>query len=177
VLDVDQRILDADGNRLCPGETGIVYGRPFTGYPDFTYLGDDAKRRSIERDGYLTVGDVGHLDDDGYLYLTDRLNDMVISGGVNIYPAEIEACLHRMSGVADVAVFGIPDPEFGEALAAHVEILPGASDVTVEAVQRFVRDNLAAYKVPRTVVFEERLPREESGKLFKRRLKQPYWNR
>jgi long-chain acyl-CoA synthetase len=177
VLDVDLRILDAEGKRLGTGETGIVYGRSFTGYPDFTYIGDDAKRRAIERDGYITVGDVGHLDEEGYLYLSDRLNDMVISGGVNIYPAEIEACLVRMPGVADAAVFGIPDPDFGEALAAHLELLPGTANVTPEAVKAFVRSNLAAYKAPRVVVLEERLPREDSGKLFKRRLKQQYWSR
>jgi long-chain acyl-CoA synthetase len=174
-LDADLRILDADGKRIGPGHAGVVYGRSFTGFPDFTYLGDDAKRRSIEVDGYITVGDIGHLDEDGYLYLSDRLNDMVISGGVNIYPAEIEACLQRMPGVADAAVFGIPDPEFGEALAAHVELLPGAAAITAENVRAFVRDNLAAYKAPKVVAFEERLPREDSGKLFKRRLKQPYW--
>jgi long-chain acyl-CoA synthetase len=177
VLDVDLRILDADGNRLGPGETGIIYGRSFSGYPDFTYLGDDAKRRSIERDGYITVGDIGHLDEEGYLYLSDRLNDMVISGGVNIYPAEIEACLLHMPGIADAAVFGIPDPEFGEALAAHLELLPAAAPVTPEAVRAFVRDNLAAYKSPKVVVIEDLLPREDTGKLFKRRIKQQYWTR
>jgi long-chain acyl-CoA synthetase len=175
VLDVDIRILDPNGTQLGPGETGVIYGRSFTGFPDFTYLGDEAKRRAIDRDGYITVGDVGHVDGEGFLYLSDRLNDMVISGGVNIYPAEIEACLLRMPGVADVAVFGIPDPEYGEALAAHLGLLPGATGVTEESVRSFVRENLAAYKAPRVVVFEERLPREDSGKLFKRRLRQPYW--
>lgn len=98
---------------------------------------------------------------------------MVISGGVNIYPAEIEATLLEMDGVADVAVFGIPDPDFGEVLAAHVELVPGA-DVDEEQVREHVRSRLAKYKTPTVVVFEESLPREDSGKLFKRRLKEKY---
>ena len=96
-------------------------------WPDFTYAGDEEKRRSVERDGLISCGDIGYLDGDGYLYLNDRRSDMVISGGVNIYPAEIEACLLTLEGVRDCAVFGIPDEEFGEALAAHVELDEGAT--------------------------------------------------
>jgi long-chain acyl-CoA synthetase len=114
------------------------------------------------------------VDADGYLYLSDRRNDMIISGGVNIYPAEIEACLIGLDGVRDVAVFGVPDPDYGEAVAAHVELLPGA-DLDAGVVRGHVARHLARYKVPKVVVFEEALPREDSGKLFKRRLKAPYW--
>ena len=99
---------------------------------------------------------------------------MVISGGVNIYPAEIEACLLSLDGVRDCAVFGIPDEEFGEALAAHVE-LDEDSSLTEDAVRAHVRANLAGYKTPKVVVFESSLPREDSGKIFKRRLREPYW--
>lgn len=166
------RILDDEDRPLPPGEVGEVYLKPPPAWPEFTYLGADAKRAAIERDGHVTVGDMGYLDDDGYLYLTDRRNDMVISGGVNIYPAEIESCLIGMEGIRDVAVFGIPDPDYGEALAAHVEAAPG---VTEEAVREYVRTHLARYKAPKVVVFEDRLPREDSGKLFKRRLREPYW--
>lgn len=167
------RVL-GDGDRPLPaGEVGEVYLKPPPVWPNFTYLGADAKRKAMEREGYLTVGDMGYLDDDGFLYLTDRRNDMVISGGVNIYPAEIEACLIGLEGVRDAAVFGIPDPDYGEALAAHVEADPG---VTEEAVRAHVRAHLAGYKVPKVVVFEEHLPREDSGKLFKRRLREPYWS-
>lgn len=166
------RVLGPDDTDVPVGEIGEVYLKPPPAWPDFTYLGADAKRHAMERDGYLTVGDMGYLDEDGFLYLTDRRNDMVISGGVNIYPAEIESCLVGMDGVRDVAVFGIPDPDFGEALAAHVEAEPG---VTADDVRRYVRDHLAGYKVPKTVVFEDALPREDSGKLFKRRLREPYW--
>lgn len=156
------------------GETGMVYGRPGRFWPDFTYIANDEKRREIAWDDYFTVGDIGHVDDDGFLYLSDRANDMVISGGVNIYPAEIEASLHNLDGVEDVAVFGIPDPDMGEALAAHVQPVEGAN-LTEDDIRRHVRETLAAYKVPKVVVFEEKLPREDTGKLFKRRIKAPYW--
>lgn len=170
----DVRVFDINGNSLPAGVDGVIYGRGVDGWPDFTYIGDDDKRRDIEHDGLVTVGDIGHLDEDGYLYLTDRASDMVISGGVNIYPAEIEACLMQLDGISDVAVFGIPDDEFGEALAAHVQVQPGAR-VTEQDVRDFVAENLARYKAPRVVVFEAHLPREDSGKLFKRRLKERYW--
>jgi long-chain acyl-CoA synthetase len=175
VGDAAIRIFDPDMAEVPVGETGVVYGRSPSAWPDFTYLGDDAKRRAIDAgDGFYTIGDVGHVDEDGYLYLSDRLNDMVISGGVNIYPTEIENTLLGLDGVADVAVFGIPDADFGEALAAHVELLPDAT-VTEEQVREHVGRHLAKYKVPKVVVFEERLPREDSGKLFKRRLREQYW--
>ena len=115
------KVLDEDGRELPPGESGEVFVR-LDVFPDFTYAGDEEKRRAIERDGLVTCGDVGYVDADGFLYLNDRRSDMVISGGVNIYPAEIEACLLALEGVRDCAVFGIPDEEFGEALAAHVEV-------------------------------------------------------
>ena len=129
---------------------------------------------AVERDGLISCGDIGYLDADGYLYLNDRRSDMVISGGVNIYPAEIEACLLSLPGVRDCAVFGIPDDEFGEALAAHVELHDGTR-LTADAVRDHVRARLAGYKTPRVVEFSDSLPREDSGKIFKRRLREPYW--
>ncbi len=167
------KILDGAGRELPSGESGEVYMWLDT-WPDFTYENDDAKRRSIERDGLVSCGDIGYLDEDGYLHLNDRRSDMVISGGVNIYPAEIEACLLSLEGVRDCAVFGIPDDEFGEALAAHVERDAG-SQLSAEDVRDHVRSKLAAYKTPRVVEFDEQLPREDSGKIFKRRLREPYW--
>ena len=170
----DVRILDMfTGERLPAGAPGAIYGRSIEGWPDFTYIGNEGKRREIEQDGYVTVGDIGYVDDDGYLYLTDRVSDMVISGGVNIYPAEIEACLMRLDGVADAAVFGIPDDEYGESLAAHIELLPDA-EITADVVRDFVATHLARYKMPRVIVFDKKLPRDDSGKLFKRRLKEQY---
>jgi long-chain acyl-CoA synthetase len=169
------RIYDDGGNALPPKQTGEVFMR-LGGFPDFTYEGRPEARTEVERDGLITCGDVGYLDEDGFLFLCDRKRDMVISGGVNIYPAEIESCLMTMPGVRDCAVFGIPDEEFGEALAAVVEAEPDAdADVDAEAVRAHVRQHLAAFKAPKVVEFRDDLPREDSGKIFKRRLRAPYW--
>lgn len=167
------RIYDADGRALPPGEAGEIY-LWLDGWPDFTYHGLDDKRREIARDGLVSVGDVGYLDEDGYLFLCDRKRDMVISGGVNIYPAEIEAALLAMPGVHDCAVFGIPDAEFGEALCACIEREAGARLGEAE-VAAFLRRRLADFKVPRVMRFETGLPREDSGKIMKRKLRDPYW--
>ncbi|HEV2981391.1 MAG TPA: AMP-binding protein [Solirubrobacteraceae bacterium] len=166
-------VLDADGQQVAAGESGEVFVR-LDVWPDFTYEGDAQSRLAMERHGLVSCGDIGYLDGDGYLYLNDRRSDMVISGGVNVYPAEVEACLHSLPGVRDCAVFGIPDEEFGEVLAAHVEA-HGDARLTADAVREHVRTNLAAYKTPRVVQFSDSLPREDSGKIFKRRLREPYW--
>jgi long-chain acyl-CoA synthetase len=169
------KIVDSDGRELPAGEVGLIYARQ-PAYPDFTYNNNPEARRAIERDGLWTIGDMGYLDDEGYLYVCDRASDMVISGGVNIYPAEIEAVLAAMPGVRDCAVFGIPDAEFGEALAAAIQPEPGAT-LDAEAVRRFLGGRIAGYKVPRVIAFHADLPREESGKIFKRRLRAPYWEK
>jgi len=169
------RILDESGRELPRGEVGLIYARQ-PAYPDFTYNNNPEARRTIERDGLLSLGDMGFIDDDGYLYVCDRAADMVISGGVNIYPAEIEAVLTLMPGVRDCAVFGIPDEEFGEALAAAVQTEAG-SLLQSEDVRRYLQEKIANYKVPKVVTFHAELPREESGKIFKRRLRAPYWEK
>jgi long-chain acyl-CoA synthetase len=175
-LDGQIRILDEQLRAVPAGRTGMVYGHSPSGWPQFTYIGNAEGRRAIEADdGFFTIGDIGHVDDEGYLYLSDRAHDMVVAGGVNIYPAEIENSLHTLAGLADVAVFGIPDPDLGEAVAAHVELDPGAA-LTEDDVRNHVREHLAAYKVPKVVVFEDSLPREETGKLFKRRIRAAYWS-
>ena len=167
------RILDAQGRELPPGEVGLIYTRQ-PAYPDFTYNNNPAARAKLEREGLCSVGDMGYLDAEGYLYVCDRAADMVISGGVNIYPAEIEAALALMPGVRDCAVFGIPDAEFGEALCAAVQAEPGVS-LSKETIISYLSSRIADYKVPKTVTFHDELPREESGKIFKRRLRAPYW--
>ncbi|HKK29210.1 MAG TPA: acyl-CoA synthetase [Alphaproteobacteria bacterium] len=167
------KIFDDEGKELAPNEIGTIYGR-IIGSADFTYHGRRAERDEIEREGLITSGDMGYIDEDGYLFLCDRKKDMVISGGVNIYPAEIEAVLHQMPGVHDCAVFGIPDEEFGESLAAYIEPDPG-TDLTPENVQAYCRKHMAGYKVPKVVKFARNLPREDSGKIFKRKLREPYW--
>jgi long-chain acyl-CoA synthetase len=128
----------------------------------------------MERDGFLTMADVGYLDRDDYLFIVDRSADMVISGGVNIYPAEIEQALLGLAGVEDCAVFGIPDDEYGEALAAAVQPRRDAQ-LDADAVRAFLRERLAGYKVPPVVTFHDALPREDTGKIFKRKLREPYW--
>jgi len=167
------KILDADGNELPPGEIGDVGARTF-GLADFTYQLDDAKRASSERSRLILPGDVGYMNEEGFLFLCDRAKDMIISGGVNIYPAEIEAALHRMPGVADCAVFGVPDDEYGEAVMAVVQPQPGA-DLTAQDVRAWLRGEIAGYKAPKQVEFLADLPREDSGKIFKRKLREPYW--
>ncbi len=166
-------ILDDEGRSLPAGQAGSIYVKQ-PAFADFTYIGNDASRQRMERDGLMTVGDVGYLDDEGFLFIVDRAADMVISGGVNIYPAEIEAVLQGMPGVADCAVFGVPDAEFGEALMAAVQPEPGV-EVDATAVQVYLKARLADYKVPRLVVLHAQLPREDTGKVFKRKLREPYW--
>jgi len=169
------KILDDQGRELPPGRVGLIYARQ-PAYPDFTYNNSPAARAALERDGLWTLGDMGYVDEDGYLFICDRASDMVISGGVNIYPAEIEAALHGMPGVQDCAVFGIPHEEFGEALAAAIQPEPGAG-LDAESVKAWLAARIAGYKVPRVVEFHQALPREDSGKIFKRRLREPHWEK
>ena len=167
------RILDDDGCELPVGVPGEIFMRlPYL--PDFTYHGQDDKRREIERDGLLTCGDVGYFDAGGYLYLCDRKRDMVIIGGANIYPAEIEAVLIVLPGVRDCAVIGIPDDEYGEALLALVEPQEGAmldpADLRAQLSLSF-----SGFRLPRRIEIRASLPHEDSGKIFKRLLREPYW--
>ena len=170
---VDIRILDEHKQELPRGDPGDIYAR-FKFYPDFVYQNDPDKRAAMEHDGLWTAGDIGHMDEDGFLYLSDRKNDMVISGGVNIYPKEIENELLGMTGVYDCAVFGIPDEEFGEALAAVIQPMAHTL-LDADEVLDYLRPRLAKYKLPKVVEFRDSLPREDSGKLFKRRLRDEYW--
>src|ERR1051326_5374092 len=141
------RFIGDDGRELPVGEIGEIYSR-IAGNPDFTYHNKPEKRTEIDRQGFITSGDVGYIDEDGYVFICDRKRDMVISGGVNIYPAEIEAVLHAVPGVHDCAVFGIPDAEFGEALMAVVEPQAGVT-LEVADIRARLRTSLADYKVPK----------------------------
>ncbi len=165
-------IFDDDGTRLPANEVGTVYIKMAQA---FAYHRDQQKTDEAWRtDGFFTVGDAGYLDDAGYLFLCDRKADMIISGGVNIYPAEIEGALMGHADVMDVAVFGIPDDDWGEQVKAVVELRPGASGDGA-ALIAWVRDRIASYKCPKTVDFVASLPREDNGKLKKRLLRDPYW--
>jgi long-chain acyl-CoA synthetase len=170
---VDLKILDAEHREVPAGTPGEIFAR-FRLYPDFVYQNDPGKRAAMEHDGLWTAGDIGYLDADGFLYLSDRKNDMVISGGVNIYPKEVETELLGLPGVYDCAVFGIPDEEFGESLAAVIQPAPGTA-LTEAQVREYLAGRLAKYKLPKVVEFRDSLPREDSGKLFKRKLRDEYW--
>ena len=169
------KIFDDEGNELPAGQVGTVY-MSMMGIK-FEYYRDREKTGSAWRGDFFTVGDAGYLDQDGYLFLCDRKADMIISGGVNIYPAEIECEMVLHPQVADVAVFGIPHEEWGEEVKAVVELRAGAepSEKLVEDIKSFCAAKLAKYKIPRTVDFIDRLPREANGKLIKRKLRDPYW--
>ncbi|MFM5885634.1 MAG: acyl-CoA synthetase [Novosphingobium sp.] len=167
------RVVDPAGQDVPAGTIGEVMGRNSYGI-DFTYQNAPEKRASMEKYGLVTPGDMGYFDADGFLYLCDRINDMIISGGANIYPAEIEAELHKLPGVADCAVFGIPDEEFGESVMAVVQPSPGAA-LSAAGLQAELRKVLTGYKVPRRIDFADSLPREDSGKIFKRKLREPFW--
>jgi len=169
------RVLDDDGRDVPTGETGTVYMK--LPAATFEYFKDKEKTEENRRAGFFTVGDVGYLDEDGYLFLCDRKSDMIISGGVNIYPAEIEAAFLTNPKVADVAVFGIPHPDWGEEIKAVVEPAAGAEpgpELTEELLAH-CRDRLGRFKIPRSIDYIDEMPRDPNGKLYKRKLRDPYW--
>jgi acyl-CoA synthetase (AMP-forming)/AMP-acid ligase II len=133
----------------------------------------DATRKSIVEDWFAS-GDAGFFDEDGYLYIHDRVKDMIVSGGENIYPAEVENAIFGHPAVADVAVIGVPDPRWGEAVKAIIVRKPGA-EVVPEEIIGFARERIAGYKLPKSVDFADALPRNPSGKILRRELRQPYW--
>jgi acyl-CoA synthetase (AMP-forming)/AMP-acid ligase II len=169
-------IVGEDGEELPVGETGEVY---FEGGPEFEYFNDPDKTKSVSNDrGWRTLGDMGYVDTDGYLYLTDRSTFMIVSGGVNIYPQETENLLIMHPKVADAAVFGIPNVEFGEEVKAVVQPLDGidAGPELADELIEYCRAHLAGYKCPKTVDFDPALPRDPNGKLYKRRIRDRYWH-
>jgi long-chain acyl-CoA synthetase len=168
---VSVTIRDDDGNEVAPGVSGRVFVQP-PGGQRFRYHHDDDKTQRAWVGDAFTVGDVGHLDDDGFLYITDRASDMVLRGGVNVYPAEIEAVLQLHPDVVDCAVFGVPDERLGEELQALVEV---RRPVTPDALRAHCRERLADFKVPRYVDIVESLPRDPLGKVQKRYLRDQRW--
>lgn len=170
------KIFDDEGNELPAEAIGNVYIERLDGVR-FEYRNDAEATASVHRGKAFTIGDVGYLDRDGYLFICDRAKDMIISGGVNIYPAEVEGVLSTHPAVADVAVIGIPDSEWGEQVKAVVELAGGTepSDSLAEDIIAFCRARLAGFKCPRSVDFETTLPRTETGKLVKRQIRDRYW--
>ncbi|HEU5150203.1 MAG TPA: AMP-binding protein [Iamia sp.] len=163
------------GEPLAPGEVGLVYIKaPDTGR--FAYFGDTAKTDAAYRGDHFTLGDIGYMDADGYLFLTDRSADLIISGGVNIYPAEVDAVLLTHPAVGDAATIGVPDEEWGESVLSVVELQPGvapSADLAASLIAH-CRERLAHFKCPRAVDFTAALPRQDNGKLYKRRLREQY---
>jgi len=169
-------IFDDDGNRIEePNVIGTVYMSMQTG--DFSYHKDKEKTLKNRIGKFFTVGDVGLIDEDGYLFLRDRKIDMIISGGANIYPAEIENVLLGFPKIGDVAVFGIPDEDWGEAIKAVVEPAEGveAGPELAEEILAYCADKLAKFKTPKSIDFTDAMPRDPNGKLYKRKLRDPYW--
>jgi len=173
----DIHILDEEGNELPAGEAGTIY---FGGGPPYEYHNAPDKTEGSKDPrghGWTTLGDVGYLDEDGWLFLTDRKAFMIISGGVNIYPQEIEDCLIMHPKVADVAVFGIPDDEMGESVMAAVQPAEGVEpgEALEAELRSFTREHIAGYKCPKRYEFLDELPRLPTGKLYKRKLRDAYW--
>ena len=167
-------IVGDDGVELPPGEPGEIY---YEGGYSFEYLKDDAKTAAAhDPHGWVTVGDFGYLDDDGYLYLTDRRHHRIISGGVNIYPQEAEDLLITHPKVLDAAVFGIPDEDMGQSVKGAVQMVDSAdaTDNFAAELLEWLRDRLAHYKCPRSISFEALLPRTDIGKLYKQKLVAKY---
>ncbi|MBA2625547.1 MAG: AMP-binding protein, partial [Acidimicrobiia bacterium] len=166
---------DEEAVALPAGEAGLVWLKaPDTGR--FDYFKDDTKTSSSYRGDYFTLGDVGYLDDEGYLFLTDRSANLIISGGVNIYPAEVDGALLDHPAVADVATIGVPSEEWGEEVKAVVELREGiepSSELAAELVA-FCRSRLSSFKCPRSVDFTDDLPRADNGKIYKRVLRERY---
>jgi long-chain acyl-CoA synthetase len=167
-------IVGDDGSTLAPGEIGAIYIDNGIG---FAYHGDEEGTRSAFQGSRFTLGDIGYLDEDGYLFIKDRLKDMIITGGVNVYPAEVEAMLLTHPAVRDAAVIGIPDADWGEQIKAVVQLHEGLAPTAElgDQLLAFCKGHLAAYKCPRTVDFRTDLPRTEAGKLYKRQIRDEYW--
>ncbi|CAB4811420.1 unannotated protein [freshwater metagenome] len=167
-------ILDDDGNELGPNETGHIYYETEAG---FRYHKDDELTKSTYKGNRFSIGDIGYVDDDGYLFIQDRAKDMIISGGVNIFPAEIEGVLLNHPAVHDAGVIGIPDADWGESVLALVELRDGIepTDALSAELMQHCADHLAAYKRPRHLEFRTDLPRTEAGKLYKRQIRAEYW--
>jgi fatty-acyl-CoA synthase len=168
---VEVRIGPAPG--LPIGAIGEIFVRADTFMTRYWKMPNET-RATVDSDGWLATGDAGHLDSDGYLYLSDRIKDMVVTGGENVYPAEVEAAIYTHPAVLDVTVIGVPDKKWGEAVKALVVRRPGESVEEAELIEH-TKGKIARYKVPKSVEFRDALPRNASGKVERRKLREPYW--
>ncbi len=170
---VELKVIDEAGNSLPPNAVGEVAVRSSANMAGYWKL-DEATAKTIDADGWLRTGDAGYLDEDGYLFIHDRVKDMIISGGENIYPAEVESAVYGHPHVAEVAVIGVPDDRWGEAVKAVVALKPGAPR-DPESIIAFARTRIAGFKAPKSIDFIDVLPRNPSGKILRRELRAPYW--
>jgi long-chain acyl-CoA synthetase len=171
---VELRVVDrATGEDAAVGEPGELWTRSAQNMKGYWH-NPEATATTITPDGWLMTGDVGYVDADGFFYLHDRVKDMIVSGGENIYPAEVENALMSHPALADCAVIGVPSDKWGETVKAIVVLAPGA-EVTADELIEFTRTRIARFKVPRSVDFVDVLPRNPSGKILKRELREPYW--
>jgi acyl-CoA synthetase (AMP-forming)/AMP-acid ligase II len=168
----EAKVMDPQGREVPHGEIGEIWLKSDTNMISYYNL-PDATAATLT-DGWVHTGDAGYMDDEGFLYLKDRIKDMVVSGGENIYPVEVENALAKHESVADVAVIGIPDEKYGEALLAFVVLQPGGQ-LTLDAMIDFCREHIAGYKIPRRLEIVDELPRNPSGKILKKILRAPYW--
>jgi acyl-CoA synthetase (AMP-forming)/AMP-acid ligase II len=166
------RCLDGDGNAVPTGEVGEIAIK--AGFVMKGYWNREEATNEAVRDGFFYTGDAGYFDEDGFLYIHDRVKDMIVSGGENVYPAEVENAIFGAPGVADVAVIGVPDEKWGEAVKAIIVKKPG-EDPAPESIIAWAKERIAAYKAPKSVDFIEALPRNPSGKILRKDLREPYW--
>jgi acyl-CoA synthetase (AMP-forming)/AMP-acid ligase II len=167
------RVVDEDDNDCAPGDVGeVIIAGPLIMKGYWNQPEETAK---AVRNGWFYSGDAGYFDAEGYLYIHDRVKDMIVSGGENIYPAEVESALAGMAGIADLAVIGVPDEKWGESVKAIVVTKPGEA-LTADEIIAYARTQIAGYKIPRSVDFIAELPRNPSGKILKRELRKPYWD-
>jgi acyl-CoA synthetase (AMP-forming)/AMP-acid ligase II len=175
ITNIELAVVDANtGDVRPPDAVGEVWTRSAQVMKGYWHKPDQTAR-AITADGWFRTGDAGYLDTDGHLFLTDRIKDMIVSGGENVYPVEVENVLAAHPAAADVAVIGVPDSKWGEAVKAIVVIKSGATADEAELID-WCRQRIAHYKSPRTIDFVTELPRNPSGKLLKRQLREPYWS-
>ena len=166
------RVVDGEGKPVPTGEVGEIVIR--SGFVMKGYWNRADATADAVRNGFFHTGDAGYFDEDGFLYIHDRVKDMIVSGGENVYPAEVENAIFGAPGVADVAVIGVPDEKWGEAVKAIVVKKPG-EDPSAESIIAWAKERIAAYKAPKTVDFIDALPRNPSGKILRKDLREPYW--
>jgi long-chain acyl-CoA synthetase len=170
---VEMRVVDGEGNDVPTGTVGELWTRSHQNMKGY-WNNPEATAQAVTPDGWFKTGDAGYLDADGFVFLHDRVKDMIVTGGENVYPAEVENALMQHPSVADVAVIGVPDDKWGEAVKAIVVAAAGTEPSPQELIA-FARERLAGYKLPKSVDFTDALPRNPSGKLLKRELREPYW--